>query len=170
MQELFNKADEYYEYASSSYGSPASIFYFLIEGLAIFELYKRKGSEMDKSSFSEYKDISPDQIIDLYKEYISQTVKNNNLVLENRQFSVQRLRQAGFEVIEPSYSINVSFFSPDKRDSYSVFLDLLKERRVSVYPGILSFIFSDSCVRISPNIERGILQEGLDRIINFYGR
>lgn len=158
---------EYYEHASSSYGSPASIFYFLLEGLAIFETHKRMGEKLDVQFFSEY-DIDHEHLNKLYEEYVLCAQENERLVLENRKFTIQRLQQSGFDVVSPTHSINVLFSVPDNRDSYSIFLDLLKEKHVSVYPGILNFIFSKPFIRISPNVERNVLELGLDRIIKFY--
>ncbi|EKE18418.1 MAG: hypothetical protein ACD_9C00341G0002 [uncultured bacterium] len=159
--------DGYYEYASSSYGSPASFFYLLIEGLAIFEMHRQKGIELDKKFFSEY-DISSEKLDELFRDYVQQINKNSKAVIDNRLFAIKRLKDAGFEVIEPSHSLNILIYIPGTTDSYTVFLDLLHNTGVSVYPGVLSFIFSKPYVRISPNVERSVLENGLNKIINFY--
>lgn len=159
--------DEYYEYASSSYGSPASVFYLLIEGLAIFEMHNRKGISLDKKFFSEY-DIPDYELEKLYENYLQQTKKNIELIISNREFTVQRLRKAGFVVIEPSHSLNVLFAPPVNKDSYSIFIELLLNTGVSVYPSILNFIFSRQYVRISPNVNRNLLEKSLEKIIDFY--
>ena len=159
--------NDYYEHASSSYGSPASFFYLLMEGLAIFELHRQKEIALDKKLFSEY-DISDEKLDELYFDYVQQTNKNRQAVIDNRLYVVEKLKSAGFEVIEPSHSLNILFNIPGTRDSYDVFLKLLLNIKVSVYPGVLSFIFSKPYVRISPNIERNILDRGLKEIIKFY--
>ena len=159
--------DEYYEYASSNYGSPPSVFYLLLEGLALFEMHRTKAIKVDKNLFSEY-DISSGKLDELYRNYVDQTEKNEKLILANRKFTVERMKEAGFDVVEPTHSINVLISVPSEQDSYKIFLDLLQNTRVSVYPGILSFIFSKPYCRISPNIEREILESSLDKIVNFY--
>jgi aspartate/methionine/tyrosine aminotransferase len=162
-----NFIDDYYEYASSSYGSPASLFYLLIESLAIFEMHRQKGVNLDKKFFSEY-NISGEKLGELYHDYVKKINKNNENVIDNRLFAIAKLKNAGFEVIEPTHSLNILINIPGTIDSYSVFLELLHNTGVSVYPGVLSFIFSKPYVRISPNINRDVLNNGLDKIINFY--
>lgn len=159
--------EEYYEYASSSYGSPASIFYLLMEGLAIFEMHRRKGIRLDKKCFSEY-DIPGEKLEDLYENYVQRTDENEKRIISNREFVVKKLQGAGFDVVVPSHSLNVLFAPPINKDSYFIFLDLLRNTGVSVYPGILSFIFSKPYVRISPNIRRDLLETSLNKIISYY--
>lgn len=159
--------NDYYEHASSSYGSPASVFYLLVEGLAIFDMHRQKGISLDKELFSEY-DISNEKLDELYLDYVQQTNKNRQTIVDNRIYVIKKLKSAGFEVVEPSHSLNILFNIPGTKDSYDVFLKLLLNTKVSVYPGVLSFIFSKPYVRISPNIERNILDRGLNEIIKFY--
>jgi aspartate/methionine/tyrosine aminotransferase len=159
--------NDYYEHASSSYGSPASVFYLLMEGLAIFEMHRQKGISLDKKLFSEY-DISNKELDELYLDYVQQTNKNRQTIVDNRIYVIKKLKSAGFEVVEPSHSLNILFNIPGTKDSYDVFLKLLLNAKVSVYPGVLSFIFSKPYVRISPNIERNVLDRGLNEIIKFY--
>lgn len=160
--------NDYYEHASSSYGSPASVFYLLMEGLAIFEMHRRKGITLDKNLFSEYA-ISHKKLDELYLDYVQQTNKSSQAIIDNRLYVVKKLKNAGFEVIEPSHSLNVLFNIPGTNNSYSVFLKLLLNTGVSVYPGVLNFILSKPYVRISPNIKRSVLDRGLNEIIKFYG-
>ena len=159
--------NDYYEHASSSYGSPASVFYFLMEGLAIFEMHRQKEIPLNKKLFSDY-DISDKKLNQLFLDYVQQTNKNRQTIIDNRLHVVKKLKSAGFEVVEPSHSLNILFNIPGTKDSYEVFMKLLLNTKVSVYPGVLSFIFSKPYVRISPNIERSILDRGINKIIKFY--
>lgn len=140
----------------------------LVEGLAIFESHKLQGkTKLNEQLFSEY-DISPTRLEALYQDYVEQSLKNDTRVKNNRYISCKKLERAGFEVVKPDYSINILFSVPGTQDSYQVFYELLKNCQVSVYPGLLSCIFSKPQVRISPNIEVGQLNEGLKKIINYY--
>ncbi len=159
--------DKYYEFASANYGSPASIFYLLLEALAIFEMHIVKGQDLNVDYFAEY-DISADELKKLYREYVSEMRDNEMGIISNRQMVVDQLKAAKIEVIDPTHSVNVASHIPGDKNSYGAFLALLRDTRVSFYPGILNLIFSKQLMRISPNIEREKLEESLHKIVEHY--
>lgn len=158
--------ERYYEYASSFYGSPVSIFYLFLEVLMIFESHRIREKRIDKKLFSHY--TIPNETWDvLYKNYTDQIEKNEKLIVENRKFTLEKLRQAGIKFSSPSHSLNVLVFLPKDKNTYDVFLELLHQSKVSVYPGTLNFIFSEPCIRISPNIDRKLLSTGIEKIVTY---
>ena len=133
----------------------------------VFESHRIKGKRLSKKLFSHY-DILDETWDFLYKNYVDQSKKNENLIIENRKFIIEKLRKAGIKFSSPSHSLNVLVFLPKDKNTYDVFLELLQQSKVSVYPGILNFIFSEPCIRISPNIDRKLLNIGIEKILVYF--
>ncbi|GEB49098.1 MULTISPECIES: pyridoxal phosphate-dependent aminotransferase [Streptomyces] len=160
--------DEYYEYASSSFGGPPSFFYTTIEVLARLERWLVSGVETPGAA--EVKEFESSYAIDLprlqdaYRGYRTERLRRAEALTVLRDAATVRLADIPGRVLPPHFSINTAVELEGWDDSYRCFRDLLRETGVSVYPGILNFCLSGSAVRITTARPWEDLAPALDRL------
>lgn len=166
-----NFISSYYEYASTSYGGPPSIFYTLIEVLSKFELYRLKNKQ--SLDINELKSYQSDYNLDLtqlnqsYLSYICE-IKNRNLQLcALSRYTNYQLSQSGILHNPPEYSINMELLIPQYKDSYTCFRDLLLNTGVSLYPSILLYQFCAPQMRLTYTHSPSYLRTALNKLISY---
>ena len=158
----------YYEYASTSYGSPPSLFYLFVEVMARMECWRLKKIEVlsltQLKEFENAYNLQLDSLQKVYENYKKhQNIREQNLI-NCRQEMVQRTVKAKVDLIEPVYSLNVLLSPSSCNDDYLYFRKVLSETKVSLYPGILSFCLSGNWIRVSPCIAKKNFDEAISRL------
>ncbi|WP_080599166.1 MULTISPECIES: pyridoxal phosphate-dependent aminotransferase [Sorangium] len=144
---------DYYEYASTTFGGPPSFFYTLVEVLARMERWLITGvtepgaAEVDE--FERSYGLDRAQLSTAYDRYRTERRARQDALQTLRDASIGGLARASARVISPRCSINLAFELPGWNDSYRCFRDLLRQSRVAVFPGILTFCFSGGIVRVT---------------------
>lgn len=161
----------FYEHASTSYGSPPSIFYLLLEVYARFEHWRLAGlDELGPSELllfeAEY-GLHLRELQNAYRAYCTEQSVRDETLIDRRRIAVARLAPSCDDLIVPEYSLNVLACPVKGADGYTVARRLLQQHRVAVYPGILAFCPSDGWVRVSPGVDTTTLDEGLARVARF---
>lgn len=160
--------DDYYEYASTVYGGPASFFYSLVDVYMTFELIRCSGAPAvatrELAGVAERYEMPGAAAEDWYRQYLREQGERTESFLRQREHAVGRLAEAGFAVTRPRYSVNCSLGALGHHSSYGFFRDALARAGVSVYPNILAFDLADASVRITLGREPGELSSALDRL------
>jgi len=160
--------DDYYEFASSTYGGPPSLFYTLIETLARFERWSEEGivspGPGERAEFGEGYEIAENNLERAFLSYVTERAEREQALLRNRAAFLHGLSERGFPVHMPSHSINAAVFDPGHGDSYTAFRELMATNNIAVYPGILNFCFSDALLRVTYSRRWDDLQTALDRL------
>jgi aspartate/methionine/tyrosine aminotransferase len=145
--------DAYYEYASTTFGGPPSLFYTLVEVLARMERWFIMGVEApgptEAAELEGSYDLSLGRLRAAYRSYRLDRLGRERDLTTIREAAVAGLAEASACVIQPRYSINVAAELPGWVDSYLCFRDLLRLTGVSVFPGILTFCLSGGVVRVT---------------------
>lgn len=145
--------DEFYEYSSTCYGGPASIFYTLVEFTSRMERWRLEGierpgpAELDELEQS-YR-LNLRSLGDAYARYVTQRVKREVDLGLLRDASFELLQANGASLLDPTCSINLAVAIGEGRDGYAFFRDLLAAEGVSVFPGILTLVLSQDLVRVT---------------------
>lgn len=163
--------DDYYEYASSTFGGPPSFFYTAVEVLARMERWRIEGVDtIGREHLAEFEESYGLALADLeraYGCYIDHRVAREHELVHLRDVSTRRLRASGSEVTSARYSINLALTVPGSEHSYVAFRELLCQDGVAVFPGLLTYCLDDSLVRITTARPWSILGPALDRIEAF---
>jgi hypothetical protein len=161
----------FYEHASTSYGSPPSIFYLLVEVYARFEQWRLAGLEeispRELGVFELEYGLRLRELQSAYRAYRTEQSLRDETLVARRSDAVSRLATSCEEVIAPEYSVNILACPVKGACGYTVSRRLLQEHRVALYPGILAFCPSGGWVRVSPGVETRTLDEGLGRMARF---
>lgn len=159
---------DYYEYASSHYGGPPSLYYTLVEFLANFERWKLQGLPTvgiaEVRSFEASYGLTVRGLQAAYRSYREERRSRDRALRTLRDASVAGLQQAGAEVLRPRFSINISAAMPGASDSYALFRTVLHDTGVSLYPGLLCFQMAGGCFRISSSQRWELLSEAFERL------
>lgn len=160
---------DYYEYASTIYGGPASFFYTLVDVYATFQgLQLASDDNRQRQTLhdlaSRY-NITPAGARSWYQQYCHEQQLLHQAFLQQRDSTVDRLRNAGIQLIEPQYSVNCTISGLPGHNSYGTFRSLLDSGGVSVYPNALAFDVSDSSVRITLGRDPDELHAAIGRLI-----
>jgi aspartate/methionine/tyrosine aminotransferase len=143
----------FYEYSSTSYGGPASLFYTMVELLARMERWWIEG--LTSVGPSELAELETSYGLDLnrlqsaYRRYTAQRWQRAEDLSLLRDASCELLHVNGARLLDPTYSINASVAIKPADDDYVFFRDLLAADGVSVFPGILTFVLSQDLVRFT---------------------
>ncbi|MEU6173847.1 pyridoxal phosphate-dependent aminotransferase [Streptantibioticus parmotrematis] len=160
--------DEYYEYASTTFGGPPSFFYTLVEVLARMERWLVTGvEEPDTEQCAEFEPgygLRQRELVAAYRAYRSARLARQESLLALRAATTGGLDLPGVTVMPAEYSINLALTFDDYADSYLCFRDLLRETGVSVFPGLLTFGLSGGSVRVTSARRWEDLSTGLDRL------
>ncbi|MEU4772778.1 pyridoxal phosphate-dependent aminotransferase [Micromonospora sp. NPDC023644] len=145
--------DEYYEYASTSFGGPPSFFYTLVEVLARMERWRvTETTELDGTHCGEFEPVYDLQLPNLqraYDTYRLERESRESSLLHFREACVNGLRVPGITPLPPRYSINMAAAFEGATDSYLLYRQLLKETGAALFPGILLFCLSGAPVRLT---------------------
>ncbi|MEU2062004.1 pyridoxal phosphate-dependent aminotransferase [Streptomyces sp. NPDC013455] len=160
--------DEYYEYASTTFGGPPSFFYTLVEVLARMERWVVTGVEEPGpeqcGEFEPGYGVQPRALAAAYRAYRSDRLLRQDALLALRDAVTGGLDLPGVSVMPAAYSINLALTFDDHADSYLCFRDLLRETGVSVFPGLLTFGLSGGTVRITTARRWEELSTALERL------
>lgn len=166
--------EEYYEYASTSYGSPPSIFYLLLEVMARFERWRLEGREaigpIQLREFEATYGLTVESLQAAYLSYLGHRYQREQSLYARRDETVRRITEAGLGVVTPLYSLNVLMSAPASDDDYRYFRETLAATGVSLYPGILNFCFHGSWMRFSPCVAPEDFQEAFSRLEDYWSR
>ncbi|MET8136344.1 pyridoxal phosphate-dependent aminotransferase [Streptomyces sp. NPDC005251] len=145
--------DEYYEYASTTSGSPPSVFYTLIEVLARMERWSHCGVEelgpAELAEFEPHYGIGIDALQRAFHSYRAERRARERSLLRQRDAFTASLAHSGIPVLPPRASINLAARFDGFADSYTCFRTLLRETGVSVFPGALTFCLAGPVVRFT---------------------
>ena len=145
--------DDFYEYSSTSYGGPASLFYTMVELTARMERWQMEGlSHVGPAQLAEPESsygLDLARLQRAYRRYAAQREQRAGDLGVLRDASCQLLYANGAQLLDPTYSINTSVAIGHDRDGYVFFRDLLATEGVSVFPGILTFVLSQDLVHFT---------------------
>ncbi len=157
--------NEFYEYSSTNYGGPASIFYTLVEFTARMERWQLEGIECpglaELAELESSYGVTLGSLRDAYARYADQRVQRANALGLLRDASCELLHANGANLLDPTYSINVAVGIGKGRDGYTFFRELLASEGVSVFPGLLTFVLSQDLVRVTVARSWADLSRGL---------
>ncbi|WP_055697923.1 pyridoxal phosphate-dependent aminotransferase [Streptomyces silaceus] len=160
--------DEYYEYASTTFGGPPSFSYTLVEVLARMERWLVTGVEEagaeHAAEFEPHYGIRPRALAAAFHAYRSDRLARQESLMTLRDAVTGGLDLPGITVMPAENSINLALSFDDYEDSYLCFRDLLRETGVSVFPGLLTFCLSGGSVRITSARRWEELSVALDRL------
>ena len=162
--------DEYYEYASTSFGGPPSFFYTMIEVLARMERWIVSNVEPGVAEVNEFEsayNLDLARVQAAYESYRLERIAREKALKTLRDACLINLTQASGKVVRAPYSINMAVEFPGWNDSYKCFRDLLRETSVAVFPGILTFCFSGGIVRITTARAWDDLSTAMSRLRSF---
>lgn len=160
---------DYYERASTSYGGPASIFFLVSEFLYQFEHALATCTVDGLKRLSERYDIPYEEIIRLYHDFVETMTQNHQFYLGNRK-EFERWLEENVGVIKKAYIFEgINFFvEPNYAErSYDLFLRLIRERKVAVFPSVCLGDMDDRRFRITVLERRQDMLDGLNRISDF---
>lgn len=160
--------EEYYEYASTTFGGPPSFFYTLVEVLARMERWLIDGvtspNAEHAAEFESGYQVDLPQLRLAFDSYREERLRRESGLTALRDATTAWLGDLGAEVIPAPYSINTAVRFAGWDDSYLCFRDLLRTAGVSVFPGILTFCFSGGLVRVTTARRWGDLRLATDRL------
>lgn len=166
--------DEYYEYASTTFGGPPSFFYTLVEILARMERWRVAGMEQpgpeQRAEFEDSYRLDLTRLQNAYGSYCQERSARADALMHIRDAVIVGCDLPGVEVIPAPYSINLAINFTMYDDSYRCFRDLLRETGVSVFPGILSFCLSQGVVRLTTARKWSDLSAAMPRLADFAAR
>lgn len=157
---------EYYEYASTTFGGPPSVFATLVEVVARMEQWRLAGVTPGAPQVAEF-----DPAYAMTTSRLSAAFDRYHQEWVGRQRTLTTLRDAavaGFsdvaDVVPPRYSINATLILDRWDDSYLCFRDLLRETGVAVFPGLLTFCLSGGVVRVTTGRPWPELSSSIERL------
>lgn len=166
--------DEYYEYASTTFGGPPSFFYTLVETLARMEAWLIGGVDrIGPGHLAEFEPTYGFRLAPLqaaYDNYRADRLDREATLTALRDTVTARLGLPHFTVTPAASSINLALSVAGHDDSYLAFRDLLRQTGVSVFPGILTFCLSGGIVRLSTSRRWHDLEPALRALADYRPR
>jgi aspartate/methionine/tyrosine aminotransferase len=143
---------KYYDWASSNYGGPPSIFFLLIEFICFFEYIQHSSTDQTKELIflSERYGIELEKLAELYYDFVDST-KQNQYKLGSNQKTLRKWLDENKTYIEAAYDfggINVLILPKIAGSSYNLFLSLIKNG-ASIFPGACIGDDTDSLFRVT---------------------
>jgi aspartate/methionine/tyrosine aminotransferase len=158
----------FYEYASTSYGGPPSVFALFLEVLARFERWLVEDvcepTAVQLRELDGHYGVRLDDLRRAFAGYRDERERTERGIVASRQWTEATLAAAGADVVAADHSINVTMRVPGAVDSYEWFRRTLHRTGVAVYPGYLNFLFDDACVRLTSAAAPDVLREGVARL------
>jgi aspartate/methionine/tyrosine aminotransferase len=161
--------DDYYDRASTNLGGPPSVMFFLSEFLYKFEYILRSGDMGGLSQLARRYMIDEDTIRSLFQDF-SETIDENQRLYSANRGELVRWTASNTDVIRRAHLFDgVSFLvEPATRTKcYQLFLSLIQQKKVSVFPSACLGDASDSMCRITVLESQEEVREGLSRIADF---
>jgi aspartate/methionine/tyrosine aminotransferase len=162
---------DYYEYASTSYGGPPSVFYTVVEVLARMERWLITGRDrLGPSEVAEFESsysLNVPRLQAAYQSYCRDRRSRMDALRKLRDAACHAFSKSAL-VMPPKYSINALVEFDGWDDSYLCFRNLLRETGVGTYPGILNFCFGTSGVRITTSRPWADISAASERIAAYY--
>ncbi|WP_211625894.1 pyridoxal phosphate-dependent aminotransferase [Paraburkholderia domus] len=162
---------EYYEYASTTYGGPPSLFYLLIEMAARFDQWDAAGLERPScaahAQFEPAYGFTQEHLAAEYADYLEYRRDLEHRVSKSRDATVAALAHSPFRATTATHSVNVSFRIANCDSSYAWFRRCLAATNVSCFPSILNFDFQDDSMRLTVGRGEAEMSEGVRRIAGF---
>jgi aspartate/methionine/tyrosine aminotransferase len=158
----------FYEYASTSYGSPPSLFYLLLEVMARMERWLLEG--LDRVGHEQYAEfereygLTEGALNTAFESYRRERLGHDADLIACRERTVAAAAEVGATVVPPSYSLNVLLKPPTAFHSYLSFRRTLARAGVATYPGGLCFGLDDGWLRVSPGVAPSSLCRALQRL------
>jgi len=145
--------DEYYEYASTTFGGPPSFFYTLVEVMARMERWMIESVDLagaaQRAEFEPSYGLSRERLAAAYGSYRRDRIARETGLLRLREAAIAGIARPSVTVVRPRCSINMAVHFTNSDDSYRCFRQLLAQTGVAVFPGILTFCLSGGTVRIT---------------------
>lgn len=160
--------DSYYEFASTTYGGPPSLFYTLMETLARFERWLEAGLDAagpaELAEFGNGYGLTLVNLDRAYRAYVVQRAVRERRLIDQRGALLSGFEERGFAVLKPHYSINAAVFLPGATDSYAAYREMMRGYNVSTYPGVLNFCFDEALMRVTSSRRWSELGQCLERL------
>lgn len=158
----------FYEYASTSYGGPPSLFYSLVDVYATFEQMRLAGSgDAEREGIrgiADRYDLGRHEAAGWFGGNCAEMIEREADIIGQRQSAVDTLRSAGFNVVSPLYSVNCTLDIIDEHSGYGFYRRVLQDAGVSVYPNVLAFDLLDSSVRVTVGRHPGEFATAIERL------
>jgi aspartate/methionine/tyrosine aminotransferase len=163
-----NFIKEFYDYASTNYGGPLSVFFLLTEFIYQFEYahYSQNKNSALKILFTEY-NIPTESLNILYNDFVKTTQKNRKKINTNQKILSEWIKKNN-TLIEEAFNfsgINVFIKLKNTTKAYDLFNKLI-EKKVSVMPSSCLGDENDGMIRITLLEQSNLLRCGLNIIGN----
>lgn len=158
---------DFYDHASTTYGGPPSVFSLLLEVYGRFEALRLQGrhdATEIKHAFDPKYGLDSDRLQHGFDSYTQDRESFVDRVKHNRLLSIERLTEAGIEVVAAEYSINLLCRHGSLPD-YATYRQLIEGFNVSVFPSSLCMLPGDGMFRISPCLAPHALDDALTRVV-----
>ena len=163
--------DEFYEYASTSYGGPPSFLYTLVEVISRMERWLVEGrQEAGVAEFAEFETsyrLHPRELAAAYANFVAERRWRQAQLSTLRERTTAALRRSGYETVDAPHSINIAVRSPDYHNGYVAFRELLRAHRVAVFPGLLTMCVEPGWLRLTAARPPPVMSEAVRRLADF---
>ena len=160
--------DEFYEYASTSYGGPPSLLYTLAEVIARMERWLIEGRETTGSEeLAEFEDsyrLRPEELAMAYSSFSAGRRWRYRQLSGLREQAIAGLRHFGYEAVDAPHSINVAVRAQNCDNGYVMFRELLRTQQVAVFPGVLTMCLEPGWFRLTTAKPPNGMSEALRRL------
>jgi aspartate aminotransferase len=145
--------DEYYEYASTTFGGPPSFLYTLVEVMARMERWLIEGlNSLGPAEVKEFETsygLTTDRLAYAYAGYRRDRIARETALTRLRDAAIAGIAGPSVAVVRPRYSINIAVTFAGWNDSYRCFREVLARAAVAVFPGILTLCLGGGTVRLT---------------------
>jgi Aspartate/tyrosine/aromatic aminotransferase len=165
--------NDFYEYASTNYGGPASIFYLLLEFDSVFTKYYLQGKkeicESDLVSYEYTYKLNKEWLQSMYDDYVKSYEFNHKVVGLQRDLVCRMLLNAPRvkKVIPADVGVNLFVLLDYDKSSYEFYEELIQSRGVAVFPGICCGLDKGCWIRITISVEYQRLMDGIHLILDY---
>jgi aspartate/methionine/tyrosine aminotransferase len=163
-----NFIKKFYEFASTTYGGPPSFYFTLLEFLARMESWLLNDVEeltpADVDLFNADYKVKLNTLQKAYATYKDHRIARREELYNLKGICLNYLANTKAQFIMPNYSINIGLEYGGHKDSYGCFRELLHQKSVSFYPGILNFCMSGSLLRMTFTRPVEEIKESLQRL------
>ncbi len=165
--------DDYYEYASSSFGGPPSLFYTLIEVVARMERWLIEDVDSpgvaELAEFQASYGLTAELLGRAYASYRCHRIARETALMRLREAAISGIAGPSATVVRPHYSINMAVEFVGVHDSYGCFRTLLSQTGVAVFPSILTFCLGGGAVRVTTARNWSDLCRAIDTLARWGG-
>lgn len=161
--------DDFYEYASTSYGGPPSFLYTLVEMTSRMERWLTMG--LPEPGPEEFREFEPSyglrlyELAAAYRQFAGDRLRRERELIGIRDTTFHQLLEGGMFPVWAPYSVNLVLRSPYFCDGYAAFRHLLRSTGTAVFPGILTFCLDPAWIRITTARDGATVEEGVKRLV-----